>query len=158
LNSIERILLRVRGEATGRPITFDPFSAFVVMRFTQNDENDNAWKYGIEAGLKKCGITAVRADNRVESGQILNKILNYINRSRFVVVKVDENNLNVYFELGLAMGFDKEVLLISESSLIINLPTDLKNWECLTYERGNYSQLCERVASFYNQNYGLEIQ
>ncbi|OLE54075.1 MAG: hypothetical protein AUG51_09530 [Acidobacteria bacterium 13_1_20CM_3_53_8] len=158
LNSIERILLRVRSEATGRPITFDSFSAFVVMRFTQHDENDNAWKYGIETGLKRCGIKAVRADNRVESGQILNKILTNINRSRFVVVKVDENNLNVYFELGLAMGLDKEVLLISESSLVINLPTDLKNWECLTYERGNYSQLSDRVALFYNQNYGLEIQ
>jgi hypothetical protein len=158
LNSIERVLLRVRSEATGRPITFDPYSAFVVMRFSQNDENDNAWKYGIEAGLKKCGIRAVRGDNRVESGQIFNKIVSYLNRSRFVVVKVDENNLNVYFELGLAMGLDKEVLLISESSLVINLPTDLKNWECLTYEQGNYSQLCDRVALFYKQNYGLEIQ
>jgi hypothetical protein len=158
LNSIERILLRVRSEATGRPITLDPNSAFVVMRFTQNDENDNAWKYGIEAGLRKCGIRAIRGDNRVESGQIYNKIMNYLNRSRFVVVKVDENNLNVHFELGLAMGLDKEVLLISESSLVINLPTDLKNWECLTYEHSNYSQLCDQIALFYNQNYGLEIQ
>ena len=158
LDSVERILRFVRSEATGHPLTFDPSEAFVVMRFTQNDENDNAYRYGIKLGLEDCGIRCVRADNRVESGQILDKILRGLNRSRFVVAKVDENNLNVYFELGLAMGLDKEVLLISEETLVLNLPSDLRNWECLTYQRGNFEQLRQSVGTFFRQNYGSVLQ
>ena len=101
------------------------------MRFTHNDENDNAWKYGIKAGLEAAGFNPVRADDQVESRQILEKISKQLNKSRLVIAKVDENNLNVYFELGLAMGLDKDVLLVSESSLVLNLPSDLRNWECL---------------------------
>ena len=156
VDSIERILRFVRAEATGHPLTFEPSEAFVVMRFTQNDENDNAYRYGIKLGLEDCNIRCVRADNRVESGQLLDKILRSLNRSRFVVAKVDENNINVFFELGLAMGLDKEVLLISEQTLILNLPSDLRNWECLTYQRGNFEQLRQAVGNFFRQNYVLQ--
>jgi hypothetical protein len=150
-----RIVSLVRAEASGRPIALDPQEVFIVMRFTQNDENDNAWKHGIRPGVESCGLKPVRADAKVESGQILEKIDRYIKRCRLIVAKVDENNLNVYYELGLAMGFDKDVLLISESSLVLNLPSDLKNWECLTYDKGNYDQLAARMRKFLCDNYGL---
>jgi nucleoside 2-deoxyribosyltransferase len=146
----------VRAEAVGKPIILDPTLAFVVMRFSQNDENDNTWRYGIKAGLTNCGFTAFRADDRVESMQIFEQIYRNILRSRIVVAKVDEQNLNVYFELGLAMGLGKDVLLVSESTLIINLPTDLNNWECLTYDRGNYEQLNQKIQNFLVQNYRAE--
>ncbi len=86
-------------------------------------------------------IKCIRADNQISSGQLLEKIEKSIERSRFDIIKVDSNNLNVYFELRLAMGMNKDVLLISEKDLILNLPTDLKNWECLTYSHGNYKEL-----------------
>ena len=70
------------------------------------------------------------------------------------MAKVDEQNLNVYFELGLAMGLGRDVLLVSDDTLVINLPSDLKNWECLTYPRGNYGQLSERVQEFLAATYG----
>lgn len=87
------------------------------------------------------------------AGQLLQKGRQNIERCRFVVAKVDSNNLNVYFELGLAMGLDKDVLLISEEDLVIQLPTDLKNWECLTYSKGNYEQLKQRIIQYYKDNY-----
>jgi hypothetical protein len=157
IDAVRRILDLVRAEAVGEPLLLDPTHAFVVMRFTDNDENDNAWKYGIKAGLEAAGFQAVRADNRVESGQILEKIVKQISKSRLVVVKVDENSLNVYFELGLAMGINKDILLVSESSLVLNLPSDLRNWECLTYTRGDYCQLMERVQHYVANAYGTEV-
>ena len=155
IDAVRKILVLVRAEAIGQPIILYPRHAFVVMRFTHNDENDNAWRYGIKTGLEAVGFNPVRADDYVESRQLLEKISNLLNKSRLVVTKVDEKNLNVYFELGLAMGLGKDVLLISESTLVLNLPSDLRNWECLTYDKGNYEQLKERVTSFLRQTYSL---
>jgi hypothetical protein len=155
IDALMRILNVVRSEALGIPVSLDPDEVFVVMRFTQNDENDNAWRFGIKPGAEKCGLRALRADNRVESGQILDKVQSHIERSRLVIAKVDQDNLNVFFELGLAMGMKKDVLLISESSLVLSLPSDLRNWECLTYEKGNYPQLADRLIEFFACSYGL---
>lgn len=105
--ALEQILDVVRSESIGKPIIIDDNQAFVVMRFTNNDENDHAYKYGIKAALEAMEVKCVRADDTINSAQILQKILKSIERSRFVIAKVDERNLNVYFELGLAMGLSK---------------------------------------------------
>lgn len=151
--SVERMLSYVRSEAIGKPMIFDEDAAFIVMRFSQNDENDHAFLYGIRPALEKLKIKCIRADNQVTSGQLLEKIEKNIEKSRFVIIKVDSNNLNVYFELGLAMGLNKDVLLILQEDLVLHLPTDLKNWECLTYSEGNYDQLKNKVIKFFVDNY-----
>ncbi len=151
--SVERMLSYVRSEAIGRPIVFDEDAAFIVMRFSQNDENDHAFLYGIRPALEKLKIKCIRADNQITSGQLLEKIKKNIEKSRFVIIKVDSNNLNVYFELGLAMGLNKDVLLISQEDLVLHLPTDLRNWECLTYSEGNYDQLKNKVIEFFADQY-----
>lgn len=155
LAAIRRVLDAVREEAIGRPRILDPDAAFVMMRFSTNDENDNAYKYGVRPGLKDVGLEVRRADDTVQSEQILDKVLQYIQRCRFIVAKVDVENLNIYFELGAAMGLGKDVLLVSESSLVLKLPSDLRNWECLTYDKGNYEQLRRRIVRYYVDNFGL---
>lgn len=153
LNAVERMLLFVRSEAIGKPIIFDEDAAFIVMRFTTNDENDNAYKYGIKSALETLDIKVVRADNMISSGQLLEKVKRNIEKSRFIIAKVDYDNLNVYFELGLAMGLDKDVLLVSEKDLVLQLPSDLKNWECLTYSKGNYEELRDKIVKYFQDNY-----
>jgi hypothetical protein len=156
IDSVCQIVSMVRSEALGRPIVFDPSEVFVVMRFTENDENDHAWKYGLKPALEACGFRATRGDDRVESRHILEKVDSAIRRCRLVIAKVDENNLNVYYELGLAMGLEKDVLLIAENSLVINLPSDLRSWECLTYDKGNFEQLASRVKKFLIDHYRIK--
>ena len=52
IDAMHRVLQHVRAEATGRPIPFEPHEGFVAMRFTADDENDHAFRYGIKPGLK----------------------------------------------------------------------------------------------------------
>lgn len=153
LNAVERMLNFVRSEAIGKPIIFDEDAAFIVMRFSKNDENDNAYKYGIKSALEALNIRCIRADNQISSGQLLEKVERNIEKSRFIIAKVDSDNLNVYFELGLAMGLDKDVLLVSEKDLVLQLPSDLRNWECLTYSKGNYEELKEKIIQYYQKSY-----
>lgn len=72
--SAERMLGYVRSEAIGKPMLFDEDAAFVVMRFSQNDENDHAYLYGIKPALEKLKVKCLRADNQISSGQLLEKI------------------------------------------------------------------------------------
>lgn len=153
LDAVERMLSFVRAEAIGKPIIFDEDAAFIVMRFSTNDENDNAYKYGIKQALEKLNIKCIRADNEISSGQLLEKVEHNIEKSRFVIAKVDSDNLNVYFELGLSMGLDKDVLLVSEKDLVLQLPSDLRNWECLTYTKGNYDELMHKIEQYYRGKY-----
>lgn len=151
--SAERMLDYVRAEAIGKPVLLDEGAAFVVMRYTNNDENDHAFKYGIIPALKKLNITCRRADKEISSGQILNKVIEAIRRCRFIIVKIDTNNLNTYFELGVAIGFNKDILLISDEELVNGLATDIRNCECLTYERGNYENLRDRIIYYFRSNF-----
>ena len=93
IEAVRQIVSLVRAEALGMPIVFDPQEVFVVMRFSHNDENDNAWKYGIKVGVESSGLRASRGDDRIESTHILQKVDTAIRRRRLIIAKVDENNL-----------------------------------------------------------------
>lgn len=155
INAIENILDYVRSSAIGNPQLYNFNDAFVVMRFSENDENDNAYKYGICKALEDLEIKVHRADDVIRTEQILNKVVYAIKRNRYTIIKVDSDNLNVYFELGFAMGLNKDILLICEEGAVGNLPTDLNNFECLTYPRGNYERLRENIIRFFKNNYHI---
>ena len=153
IRAVEKMLSFVRLEGIGMSTLENYNQAFIVMRYSDNDENDHAYQYGINPALSELGINSKRADNMIQSQQILSQVMNNIKNSRFIIIKVDTDNLNVYFELGLAMGLDKDILLISEKDRIANLPTDLNNFECLTYPKGNYNALKNEVEKFFKDNY-----
>jgi hypothetical protein len=157
IESIERILDYVRLASKGDNQQIEDWhSVFVVMRFSDDrDENQTAYEEAIVPGLRKVGLRATRADDQVQPRPLLEKVTQQIASARFILAKVDVERMNVYYELGLAMGQKKEVLLVSEQSKVKMLPSDLTNWECLTYPRGNYAVLRQRVAVFYRQNYHL---
>ena len=155
VDAIDRILGHVQAAAKGyEDMPGEWHTAFVVMRFKE-DGNRAAFEQGIKPGLRDVGITAQRADDIIESRPLLEKITQQIVRARFVVAKVDVNRMNIYYELGLAMGHKKNVLLVSEQSLVKQLPSDLSNWECLTYRKGNYGELRRKLAKYYRDNYHL---
>jgi hypothetical protein len=143
--AMRRLLALVRQEALGLPRPFDPTAAFVVMRFSEFDENANAYEYGVKVGIKEAGLSCHRADDHYSAGPLLTKVLGSIERARVVVVKVDHPNLNVYYELGAAQAMGKDLLLVAANELVGQLPTDINNIECITYAQGDYKGLAASV-------------
>ena len=72
----------------------------------------------------------------------------HIRKCRLVVIKVDEANLNVFFELGYAVALKKDVLLVCEQSKIPAIPSDIRGWELVTYPAGDYDALRMRMATY----------
>ena len=151
--SIENILEYIRREAQGKPNLTRENQAFVVMKFSENDENQNAYLYGIRSALNDLDIDCLRADDVIQSAPILQNVINDIKTSRFVIIAVNTTSLNVYFELGFAMALNKNILLVSDNEHNQNLPADLNNWTCLTYTKGNYKELKDKVIAYFQQNF-----
>lgn len=102
ISSCERVLRYVRANAVGITELVDYDAAFMVMRCAEYDENDNAHKHGIAPVLADVGVKPVVARDKPLEGSVLGRIRDDIRGRRFVIARVDEPNLNVYFELGYA--------------------------------------------------------
>lgn len=87
LSAVERILHYVRQEALGKPSLLDVNAAFIVMRFSTNDENDNAYKHGIKPALDELNIKCIRADNAVTVGQLFEKVRKSIEKKQIYYCK-----------------------------------------------------------------------
>ena len=153
IEAVEAILARIRLHAIGKASRENIRQAFVVMKFTKDDENDRAYKRGIIPGLKKAGIEPIRADQM--NGRIFESVENGILQSRFVIVKPNFLSPNVYLELGMAVSLIKEILIIVESSESNEIPTDLRDWRYLSYTKGNYKELAANISKWFCTWYHL---
>lgn len=68
-------------------------------------------------------LYVTRADREIQLGFVMcQKICREIRMADFVLVDLSEPNPNVYYELGLAMGFKKKILIISTGLHQLNKP------------------------------------
>jgi len=146
LDSLDVMLDSVRLNAIGRQKFIDPQQVFIAMRFTENDENGNSYRYGVlpavEADLR---LKAIRADASPGTESLVAKVFRMIDESKYSLILVGEENLNVYFEYGYALGRTKPVIVVVRADKIASLPTDIRGFEYVVYDTGNYEQLRERL-------------
>jgi len=62
----------------------------------------------------------------------MDEILYYIDRAPVLVAEMTDKNPNVYYEVGIAHGKKKEVILITKKGSVI--PFDLKSKNHIIYE------------------------
>ena len=138
IEALRLMLEQVRYFSIGRQRPMVEDAIFLVQRFSENDENANAMLHGVQPAICELGLRPIRGDFEKRTGLLINKITRSIAESSAVVAKVDEENLNVFFELGYAAALKKPVFLICEEGKIVDLPTDLKGWEMVAYKKGDY--------------------
>ena len=103
--------------------------AFVLMPFST--EFDDVYAHIIKAPLEEAGLVVRRADNSTGSRNVMHDVVEGILGAELVVADLTGSNPNVYYELGIAHGFKKRVLLLTQD--VEEIPFDLRAYRIVSY-------------------------
>lgn len=87
------------------------FDCFVIMPINK-PETDMLWKNVYISIIKKCGLNPRRIDKDDDGSSLHSQILNYISNSPIVIADLTFSRPNCYYEVGYAMGQNKNQNLI----------------------------------------------
>lgn len=104
--------------------------AFVIMPFGEGF--NEIYNLFLVETLSEAGYEVTRADDIRSCQNILKDIVRGVADSQLVVADLTDSNPNVYYELGLAHGLAKPVLLLTQE--INELPFDLRSYRVLPYK------------------------
>jgi hypothetical protein len=129
-----------------KQVQLDPQQVFVGMPFRA--EFEDAYEYGIRRPLDELGLKVWRADQEPKNIDLMCKICEGLQSSRYAVLNISGWNANVLFELGLAYGLGRETLIIKDRGS--QVPTDLKGIEYFEY--GHSGELREKLLEFFRKS------
>jgi len=107
-------------------------TAFVVMEFS--DQFNNIYTKVIKPTCEKQDILCIRVDEICCPGKITADILEVIKEADIIIAELTPNNANVFFELGYAVAFDKQIIPLVDSSKRDRLPFDIFDIRTIFYE------------------------
>ncbi|HEY2361890.1 MAG TPA: Hsp70 family protein [Candidatus Angelobacter sp.] len=114
----------------GGSFTLEPQLCFVLMPFDAKFQA--VYEDHIRPTIERAGLRCERADEIRGVKQITADIWERINRCRFLVAELTDQNANVFYELGLAHALGKDVILITQSMSFV--PFDIKTLRCIVYD------------------------
>jgi bifunctional N-acetylglucosamine-1-phosphate-uridyltransferase/glucosamine-1-phosphate-acetyltransferase GlmU-like protein len=112
----------------------DPNFCFVFMPF--RDEYFALYDNVIRPCLESHGFSCRNSAEHRASGIVTEDIWSDINRARFVIAEITEDNRNVWYELGLAHALNKDVIMPVRREK--ELPFDVRVHRVLTYSPNRF--------------------
>lgn len=114
---------------------------FVIMPFTGDLHYFYlALKYHVE---HEFGAVCERADEQALTVPILDKIKDAIVRADVVIADLSGRNANVFYELGMAHTYEKDVILITGDQE--GPPSDVRHFEYIRYSLSEHVSFFERL-------------
>jgi hypothetical protein len=89
-------------------------------------------------------IECLRADERIQSGFMTEKIIALIRSADILVADITGRNANVFYELGIAHDQDKKVIIITRDP-VESAPTDIKHYEIIAQSLADHDQFIRRL-------------
>lgn len=114
---------------------------------------DNAYRNGIEPGVRDAGFVPIRIDEKKDAIRIDDDIIAAIKESRFVVADMthgsDGVRGSVYFEAGFARGRGLEVIYCCRRDCIGGLPFDTRQYHHIAWDTPQElrKELAERIRA-----------
>lgn len=116
---------------------------FAAMPFSS--EYDDTYFIAMSHAAEQVGAECKRVDLKEFSGDIVTEIKRLISASVAVIVDLSEAKPNVLYEAGFAHALRKPTVHICSTPLA-ELPFDVRNWNTLTYRRGQTALLKDPLA------------
>ena len=92
---------------------------------------DEIYNLFIAGAVSEAGYDVIRADDIRSQQNILKDVLAGITDSALVIADLTGSNANVYYELGLAHGLHRRVILLTQH--VDELPFDLRSYRVIPY-------------------------
>lgn len=119
------------------PVEEKEKKAFVLMSL---DETFNeVYRVGIKGGLEEIGWECDRSDERWDTPEVVCTICKSIQEASLIVADVTGKKPNVFLELGLSFGLEKNILLIAQD--FGDLPFDVRTFRAIKYDSTNLEEL-----------------
>jgi hypothetical protein len=124
---------------------------FVIQPFDKGGKYDKRYSDVIEPAIKECGFEPYRVDQDPESQIPINDIDYHIRTSALCLAEITEDNPNVWFEIGLAIAYKKELVLICCSQeRTKKYPFDIQHRTIISYENeslGDFDKLKDTIKT-----------
>jgi len=133
----------------GCPKKTEKYSWRVFIGMSFREENNNIYENGILPALEGLNLFPWKADEELSNIDIMCKICQAIQESEICIFEVSDWNPNVLFELGLAYGLGKAVIMVKKKG--VDVPIDLRGIEYLEYERAK--DLKGLITRFFMSNF-----
>ncbi len=144
---IERCFL-TGGACTFRDeIAIDKGKVFIGMPL--RDHYQDVFDLVIQPTLAELGLSPWKADDIKGNIAINCKICRALQESPQAIINISEANLNVFFEMGLAYGLGKSVLLLKDEESTV--PSDLQAIEYTQYNRDRLRDLRNEIKRFFER-------
>lgn len=113
-----------------------PKKCFVIMPFsTSKSCNEEEWnqifKTVIRPAVEKAGFGYVCERSAARMGNIIEDILDHLNRADIVIADMTDRNPNVFYELGVRHALRNATILIAQN--LDDIPFDLRPYAAHTY-------------------------
>lgn len=119
-------------------LVIDPKMVFCALPF--NDDRLEIFTDIIRPHLESMDLTAIKVnDIKSITGNIMENIWTYINKSRFVIVDISDKNPNVFYELGICHTVGKDTIIICDEDSFKNdynerFPFDISALNTIVYK------------------------
>jgi hypothetical protein len=121
----------------------EPF-VFVLMPFKPQEFDQKVYSDFIKPTVeKKLGICCIRSDEETKPGVINNQIYTMIRKAKLIIAETTSRNPNVFYEVGMAHAFNKDVFIFNNSSNK-ELPFDIITNRAVFYD--DYEDLKKKIV------------
>lgn len=118
------------------PIEEKANQAFVLMPF--DEVFNEVYHDGIKRSLEEIGWECDRSDERWDTPEVVCTICKSIQEACLVIADVTGKNTNVFLELGLSFGLEKNILLVTQD--FTDLPFDVRTFRAIEYTPDNLEE------------------
>ncbi|GEM_PF-6362546 len=131
-------------------------TVFVIMPFgeegtKEREQNDDTYDNIIKKAVKEADLrlVCIRADEIYSPGSVMDDVINYTVRSKYVIADLSDRNENVFYELGIRDSVDGKTILLCKKNQ--KLPFDLKDMRTVFYSKelvGESSEAIEKIKTY----------